>query len=71
MRVDKGKPSGANRSEGTGVPSKVKQNIKQDDQITEKYTEDDNKISSHVRSGHPNRNTNKLHPTNAGGYKNR
>jgi hypothetical protein len=71
MRIDKGKPSGPNRSEGTGVPSKIKAGkLGEDEKITNKFTEEDKKIADHVRKGHPNRNTNKLHSTNAGGYKN-
>lgn len=72
MRIDKGKPSGVNRSEGTGVPSKISsKKMKEDDRITDEYTENDERIAPGVKTKHPNRNTDKLHPTNAGGYKNR
>jgi hypothetical protein len=72
MRTDKGKPSGANKSEGTGAPSGFKpEKINEDKKITDRYTDDDKQIKENVPTTHVNRNTDKLHPTNAGGYKNR
>jgi hypothetical protein len=69
MSTHKGKPSGVNKPEnGTGIPS---DNLKNNEELTGKYTENDEKISEQVRVKHPNRNVDKLHPTNAGGYKNR
>jgi len=72
MRTDKGKPSGANKSEGTGIPSKINsKKLKKDARLTDEFTDDDKKLAENVRTNKQNRNTNKLHPTNAGGYKNR
>jgi hypothetical protein len=72
MRLDKGKPSRANKQEGTGVPSKINASkMKEDQRLTEEYTDDDEKLADHVKTSKQNRNTQKLHPTNAGGYKNR
>lgn len=65
MRLDKGQPSGANKSEGTGTPSK----IRNDKKLTEKYTEEDKKIADGIRTNDTNRNTQKEDPTNAGGYR--
>ena len=72
MRLDKGNPSGITKTAGTGVPSKIDpEKLEKDEEITEKYTDDDQKIADSVRLKHPNRNTDKLPPTNAGGYKNK
>ena len=72
MRTDKGKPSGANKNEGTGVPSKISlKTLKDDQRLTEQYTDEDTRLASNVRTSKQNRNTGKLHSTNAGGYKNR
>jgi len=65
MRLDKGKPSGINKSEGTGVPSKVKHDMKKDDELTRRHTDEDVR----ARTRKPNRNTDKGDPTNAGGYR--
>jgi hypothetical protein len=62
-----GKPSGADKNESrTGIPS---QPGKGDNAMTEKYTDNDERISHNVRTNHPNRNTEKGNATNAGGYK--
>ncbi len=66
MRLDKGQPSGTNKSEGTGTPSK----IKNDEELTRKYTNEDKNIAKEVRTNNQNRNTSKEDATNAGGYKN-
>lgn len=69
MSTHKGKPSGGNKPEsGTGIPT---DHLKNDELLTGKYTNDDEKIAEQVRVKHPNRNVDKVHPTNAGGYKNR
>ena len=71
MSRNKGRPSGLNKSEGTGVPSNLKpRNLNKDKALTEEYTDDDRKLAGHVRSKHPNRNVNKENATNAHGYKN-
>ena len=66
MRLDKGQPSGTNKSEGTGTPSKIENN----EELTRKYTDDDKKLDKNVRTNNENRNTSKEDATNAGGYKN-
>jgi hypothetical protein len=68
MARDTGKPSGINKSEGIGTPSKAG-NEEQDRKISEKYTNDENELKESVRERHPNRNTDKDDATNAGGYK--
>jgi len=71
MSRNKGKPSGINKSEGTGIPAGIdSKKIKKDQAITKEYTDDDKKIADHVHSKHPNRNVDKEHATNAHGYKN-
>jgi hypothetical protein len=68
---NKGKPAGKAKPGGTGVPSVVKAGSNQkDNRITKTYTDNDDKVASHVRTKHPNRNVNKPDATNAGGYKN-
>lgn len=71
MTTHKGKPSGLNKGGGTGTPSDFKPgDLRNDEKLTQKYTDDDKKISDGVRSRKPNRNTNKEDATNAHGYKN-
>ena len=67
----RGQPSGTNTSESnTGIPTVMTpENMPNDTQKTERYTDDDNDIANDVRTGHPNRNTDKDDSTNAGGYK--
>jgi hypothetical protein len=71
MATDKGYPSGTNKSEsGTGIPTTISsEKMKDDKQLTEKYTDDDNEIAQGVHKGHPNRNENKGPATNIGGYR--
>ena len=66
-----GHPSGVNKNEeGTGIPAKTFVDDPQKDQeLTDKYTEEDAKIADGIRQNHPNRNTDKDNATNAGGYK--
>lgn len=67
----RGQPSGSNKSEGTGVPSNTdNEDLRQDDEITEKYTEDDSSVAENIRQNHPNRNVSKDEATNNGGYHN-
>lgn len=70
-RLDKGQPSGTNKSEGTGSPSNMQpgKNAK-DKRLTEKYTNKDQSVASHVKTNNDNRNTDKEDSTNAGGYRN-
>ena len=71
MATDKGKPSGVNKSDGTGVPQNIQPvpaGGRENDQ--EKYINEDGEISEHVRTNNPNRNVDKEDATNAGGYKN-
>jgi hypothetical protein len=73
MAIHKGKPSGSTRqnNKGTGTPSNFSnKNAGGDKRLTKKYTKNDDKIAEGVKTQHPNRNVNKLHATNAGGYKN-
>ena len=71
MRQDKGQPSGTNKSDaGTGVPTdKFVDNMERNDELTEKYTDDNQNIADSVRSNNANRNVDKPDATNAGGYK--
>lgn len=67
---DKGQPSGSNKSEGLGLrPDMPEEKVKQDQEMTERYTSDDDKPSEDLPLRHPNRNTDKGDATNAGGYK--
>ena len=72
MRTDKGQPSGTNKSANqTGIPSDASpEKMQQNQDQSEKYTNEENEIKDNVRVGHPNRNTDKDDATNAGGYKN-
>ncbi|GAA4337917.1 hypothetical protein [Flaviaesturariibacter amylovorans] len=57
----RGYPSGANKSESeTGIPTRMEpENRPNDEAMTEKYTNDDQTVADNVRTGHPNRNTDK------------
>lgn len=73
MQADhNGQPSATNKSEGTGMPSNfTDEKLQQDAELTEKYTnEAGDEIAEGVRTNNPNRNTDKVDATNAGGYKN-
>jgi hypothetical protein len=68
----KGHPSGINKSEeGTGVPASDKyiEDPKRDEELTNKYTNDDMSIVDNVLKNNQNRNPDKGDATNAGGYK--
>ena len=71
MATDKGHPSGANKPKtGTGIPTNIStEKMQQDEELTEKYTADDNDTGEGVRTGHPNRNEDKGDATNIGGYR--
>ena len=70
MRTDKGNPSGTNKEKSkTGVPSTTPERSGRDEQISEKYTEEENETGNNVHVTHPNRNTDKDNATNIGGYR--
>jgi hypothetical protein len=72
MANDKGQPSGTNKPKsGTGIPTNISSDkMQKDNELTEKYTDDDNDIADNVHTGHPNRNVDKGDATNSGGYRN-
>ena len=71
MARHNGKPSGVNKSEGTGVPQKIQPTpAKGRKNDPEKYVNEDGEVSEQVRTNNPNRNVDKEDATNAGGYKN-
>ncbi|MBV9962718.1 MAG: hypothetical protein JO072_10760 [Parafilimonas sp.] len=55
----KGKPSGANKEEGLGIQPTDADHMDEYNEITEKYTESEDQLSSSVHLRHPNRNTSK------------
>ena len=66
----KGQPAGTNKSEGTGLTSDMQNEDEQNDKkMTDKYLANGDKLADNVQERHPNRNTDKDDPTNAGGYK--
>lgn len=68
-KENKGQPSGTNKSEGTGlVPELKDQDLEKTRELTDKYIDHVDKLADNVRKEHPNRNTDKEDPTNAGGY---
>jgi hypothetical protein len=71
MRKDlKGQPGGSNKSEGTGLSADMEnEDLKKDEEMTEKYIAKPDKIADNVHERHHNRNTSKDDSTNAGGYK--
>ena len=62
-----GHPSGINKSEGTG--NTASRNDEENKKATDSYTKGEDKMADNIRERHPNRNTDKTDPTNAGGYK--
>ena len=67
----RGQPSGTNKSEATGVPAGGQNldDLQRDQELTDRYTNDDGDIAEGVRELNPNRNVDKEDATNAGGYK--
>jgi hypothetical protein len=61
MRLDKGSPAGANKNNsGTGIPTdKFVNKPHQDQELTDKYTDDDQEIAGNIRTNNPNRNPDK------------
>ncbi|HVG42748.1 MAG TPA: hypothetical protein VM888_14145 [Chitinophagaceae bacterium] len=65
-----GKPSDRQGEQNTGKPSKLgPDDLQQNEQMTDKYTNDDQDIKEGIRTNNPNRNTEKDDATNAGGYR--
>jgi hypothetical protein len=53
----KGKPSGATKEEGLGLDATAPEKLDEYLEITEKYTEAEDKLVPAVHVRHPNRNT--------------
>jgi hypothetical protein len=72
MAQDNGSPGGANKNDqGTGIPAdKYTEDMQQDQELSDKYTKDEEEVADHVRQNNPNRNEDKEDATNAGGYRN-
>lgn len=67
--TDTGQPSGNKPMEGTGIPSKMTdQNRPNDERLTNDYTRDDEELKENVRERHPNRNVDKGRQPGTGGY---
>ena len=68
---DKGQPSGSNKNEGQlGLrPDMPEEKVRQDQEMTEKYTSGEDQPEEGLPLRHRNRNTDKGDATNAGGYK--
>ncbi len=65
----KGQPSGTNKSEGTGLSSTMQnQDVKEDEKITEKYIDGEDKLADNVHKMHSNRNTDKDEPIDGSGF---
>ena len=72
-RDHRGHPSGVNKSDdGTGIPSggKFVEDPKRDEELTNRYTDEDRDVSGDIHQNNSNRNADKGDATNAGGYKN-
>ena len=72
-RDNRGHPSGVNKSDdGTGIPSggKFVEDPKRDEELTNRYTDEDRDVSGDIHQNNSNRNADKGDATNAGGYKN-
>lgn len=55
----------------TGIPNKLHpEDSARNEEMTEKYTDDDHNVADSVRINNPNRNVDKEDVTNAGGYRN-
>lgn len=69
-RDHRGKPSGINKQEGLGLrPDMPLEKINSDIKMTNKYIAKEDKLADNVKLRHHNRNTDKVKPTTAGGYK--
>lgn len=68
-KENKGQPTASNKSEGMGLITDMEnQNLKKFKKMTDKYMDDDDELSDHVRKENPNRNLDKEDPTSAGPY---
>jgi hypothetical protein len=67
----RGQPTGTNKVEsGTGIPTRMEPDNRTNDQDkTERYTDDEQSVTDNVRVNHPNRNTDKASGNSGGGYK--
>ena len=72
MAQDNGSPGGANKNDqGTGIPAdKYTEDMQRDQELSDKYTKDEDEVADQVRQNNPNRNVDKEDATNAGGYRN-
>ena len=67
--TDKGQPSGNKPMRGTGVPQKISdENRPQDERMTDDYTQDDQEIKENVHVLRKNRNVDKGQQPGIGGY---
>lgn len=58
--TDTGRPAGNKPAQGTGIPTKITDNTRAEDQrVSDTYTADEERISGSVPQRHPNRNTRK------------
>jgi len=58
--TDAGKPAGSQPAQGTGIPQRINDgNMEKDEELTQKYTDDEQEVKDFVRTGHPNRNVGK------------
>ena len=62
----KGKPSGANKSEGLGLQATPPEKLDEYLEMTEKYTTSEDELAEGVPVRHPNRNTSKGESTKTG-----
>ena len=66
----RGQPSGDNKDEGLGIkPVAPAENLEGSEDMSEKYTKDEDELTENIREGHPNRKANKKDSTNVGGYR--
>lgn len=68
MKKDhRGQPVGSNKQEGLGIkPVMSTENLEGIDEMTKKYTKNEDELQDNVRERRPNRNRNKGKTTNAG-----
>ena len=69
----RGHLSGVNKSDqGTGIPTgnQFVDDPKRDEELTNRYTDEDGDVSGDIHQNNSNRNADKGDATNAGGYKN-
>ncbi|MBE7171975.1 MAG: hypothetical protein INR73_15420 [Williamsia sp.] len=59
FRPDKGKPSGSNKEEGLGLAATPPEKMAEYNELTDKYTDREDKLAEGTSERHPNRNTSK------------